>query len=278
MLRRALPRRRHHALLHRRCGAGARRRSICGFHLSFGGVLTFPKAEAFREAARITPDDRLLVETDCPYLAPVPHRGKRNEPAFVVETARRLAEVRGDHAGGDRGTAPRATFERLCLRVQPRTGKLVNLHEFRQAGAGPHRQRDFRPHPGRPGAGRKEASPRNRWRRWTPSPPSGSTCNRAAANGCVPRCCCSPRSWSGDGRPDGDPAGRRGGDDPRRHAGARRRDRRRRDAPRPSFDQRQVGQSHLRAGRRLALHAGLPDRAARAQLPDSRPADRRSPR
>ena len=59
-------------------------------------MLTFPKAEdAARGGARSTPDDRLLVETDCPYLAPVPHRGKRNEPAFVVETARRLAEVRG---------------------------------------------------------------------------------------------------------------------------------------------------------------------------------------
>ena len=66
-----------------------------GFHLGFGGVLTFPKADELRAAARITPDDRLLVETDCPYLAPVPYRGKRNEPAFVVETARRLAEVRG---------------------------------------------------------------------------------------------------------------------------------------------------------------------------------------
>jgi len=66
-----------------------------GFHLSFGGVLTFPKAENVRQAARITPHDRLLVETDCPYLAPVPHRGKRNEPAFVVETVKKLAEVRG---------------------------------------------------------------------------------------------------------------------------------------------------------------------------------------
>jgi TatD DNase family protein len=65
-----------------------------GFHLSFGGVLTFPKAEPLREAAALAPDDRILVETDCPYLAPVPHRGKRNEPAFVVETARRLAQVR----------------------------------------------------------------------------------------------------------------------------------------------------------------------------------------
>jgi TatD DNase family protein len=73
----------------------ARQALDIGFHLSFGGVLTFPKADSLREAARLTPSDRLLVETDCPYLAPVPHRGKRNEPAFVVETARRLAEVRG---------------------------------------------------------------------------------------------------------------------------------------------------------------------------------------
>jgi TatD DNase family protein len=75
--------------------AQARQALDLGFHLAFGGVLTFPKADAVRQAARVTPDDRLLVETDCPYLAPVPHRGKRNEPAFVVETVRRLAEVRG---------------------------------------------------------------------------------------------------------------------------------------------------------------------------------------
>jgi TatD DNase family protein len=65
-----------------------------GFHLSFGGILTFPKADDVREAAAVTPEDRLLVETDSPYLAPVPHRGKRNEPAFLVEIARRLAELR----------------------------------------------------------------------------------------------------------------------------------------------------------------------------------------
>ncbi len=76
----------------------ARQALDLGFHLSFGGVLTFPKAEATRQAARIAPDDRLLVETDCPYLAPVPHRGKRNEPAFMVETVKRLAEVRGRRA------------------------------------------------------------------------------------------------------------------------------------------------------------------------------------
>jgi len=75
--------------------AQARQALDLGFHLSFGGVLTFPKAESLREAARLAPADRLLVETDCPYLAPVPHRGKRNEPGFVVDTARRLAEVRG---------------------------------------------------------------------------------------------------------------------------------------------------------------------------------------
>ncbi len=75
--------------------AEARQALDLGFHLSFGGVLTFPKAETLREAARATPEDRLLVETDAPYLAPVPKRGKRNEPAFMVETVRRLAEVRG---------------------------------------------------------------------------------------------------------------------------------------------------------------------------------------
>jgi TatD DNase family protein len=75
--------------------AQAREALDLGFHLSFGGVLTFPKAENVREAARLTPDDRLLVETDCPYLAPVPHRGKRNEPSFLADTVRRLAEVRG---------------------------------------------------------------------------------------------------------------------------------------------------------------------------------------
>jgi TatD DNase family protein len=86
-----------------------------GFHLAFGGVLTFPKAESVREAARITPEDRLLVETDCPYLAPIPYRGKRNEPAFVVQTARRLAEVRGTTMESIAELTTR-NFERLCLR------------------------------------------------------------------------------------------------------------------------------------------------------------------
>jgi TatD DNase family protein len=66
-----------------------------GFTLGFGGVTTFPKSAEIREAARMTPLDRLLIETDSPYLAPVPHRGKRNEPSFVVHTAAVMAEVRG---------------------------------------------------------------------------------------------------------------------------------------------------------------------------------------
>jgi TatD DNase family protein len=67
-----------------------------GFYLSFGGIVTFPKALGVQEAARLAPADRILLETDAPYLAPVPKRGKRNEPAFVVETARKLAELRGE--------------------------------------------------------------------------------------------------------------------------------------------------------------------------------------
>jgi TatD DNase family protein len=66
-----------------------------GFFISFSGILTFPKAGDLREAAVRVPLDRLLVETDSPYLAPVPHRGKRNEPAHVLETARLLASIRG---------------------------------------------------------------------------------------------------------------------------------------------------------------------------------------
>jgi TatD DNase family protein len=73
----------------------ARRSVALGFYVSFSGVLTFRNAEATRAAARATPLDRVLVETDCPYLTPEPHRGKRNEPAYVVHTARRLAEVLG---------------------------------------------------------------------------------------------------------------------------------------------------------------------------------------
>lgn len=67
-----------------------------GFYVSFAGIITFPRADGLREAARVVPGDRLLVETDAPYLAPVPHRGKRNEPAFVVHTLAALARARGE--------------------------------------------------------------------------------------------------------------------------------------------------------------------------------------
>lgn len=66
-----------------------------GFYIGIGGVLTFPKSTELREAAQAVPMERLLLETDAPYLAPLPHRGKRNEPAFTALTAGKLAEVRG---------------------------------------------------------------------------------------------------------------------------------------------------------------------------------------
>jgi TatD DNase family protein len=66
-----------------------------GLYVSFSGILTFKRSDALRAIAAEVPMDRLLVETDAPYLAPVPHRGGRNEPAFVAETAKVLADVKG---------------------------------------------------------------------------------------------------------------------------------------------------------------------------------------
>ena len=73
----------------------AKRALDMGFMISFAGNVTFPKAQQIRDPALEVPLDRMLIETDSPYLAPVPHRGKRNEPAFVKETARTLGELRG---------------------------------------------------------------------------------------------------------------------------------------------------------------------------------------
>lgn len=73
----------------------ARRALALGFLISFSGILCFPRAEVIQQVARELPEERLLVETDAPFLAPPPHRGKRNEPAFVVEVARKLAQLRG---------------------------------------------------------------------------------------------------------------------------------------------------------------------------------------
>jgi TatD DNase family protein len=73
----------------------ARRSLDAGFYLSFAGNLTYPKSQAIRDAAIAAPADRILVETDAPFLAPIPHRGQRNEPALVRHTAETLAALRG---------------------------------------------------------------------------------------------------------------------------------------------------------------------------------------
>ncbi len=73
----------------------ARRALDLGFMISFAGNITFPKAQTIRDAAQMVPLDRMLIETDSPYLAPIPHRGQRNEPAFVREVARQIGELRG---------------------------------------------------------------------------------------------------------------------------------------------------------------------------------------
>jgi TatD DNase family protein len=73
----------------------AQRAHDLGFMISFAGNITFPKALPIREAAKEIPLERILIETDSPFLAPMPHRGKRNEPAFVKEVARQLGEIRG---------------------------------------------------------------------------------------------------------------------------------------------------------------------------------------
>ncbi|MEM6710925.1 MAG: TatD family hydrolase [Pseudomonadota bacterium] len=95
----------------------ARRGIALGAYLSFSGILSFKKADALRAIAARVPEDRLLVETDAPYLAPVPHRGKRNEPAYVRHTAQVLADVRGMELG-KLADITTANFERLFTRAK----------------------------------------------------------------------------------------------------------------------------------------------------------------
>ncbi|MDP2299455.1 MAG: TatD family hydrolase, partial [Actinomycetota bacterium] len=83
-----------------------------GCHISFAGPVTFKKAEELREAARLVPLDRLLIETDCPFLAPHPYRGRRNEPAFAVLNATAVAEAKG-LASADVATAALENARRL---------------------------------------------------------------------------------------------------------------------------------------------------------------------
>ncbi|MEP7138591.1 MAG: TatD family hydrolase [Caldimonas sp.] len=86
-----------------------------GFHISFSGILTFKNAADLRAVAAFVPLDRCLIETDSPYLAPMPHRGKVNEPAYVVRVAEKLAEIKGMTVAAI-GQATSENFERLFIR------------------------------------------------------------------------------------------------------------------------------------------------------------------
>lgn len=88
-----------------------------GLYVSFSGIITFKKTDALQQIARDLPLDRILVETDAPFLAPVPHRGKTNEPAFVAHTANKLAELRGMPVEAI-AEATTANFYRLFSKVQ----------------------------------------------------------------------------------------------------------------------------------------------------------------
>lgn len=92
----------------------AERALVLGFCISFSGIVAFPRAEVIQEVARTVPLERLLLETDAPFLAPPPHRGKRNEPALVLEVARKLASLR-DLELEAVAAASSANFERLFL-------------------------------------------------------------------------------------------------------------------------------------------------------------------
>jgi TatD DNase family protein len=94
----------------------AERGLALGAYISFSGILTFKNAEEIRLVARRTPVDRIMVETDAPYLAPVPHRGKVNEPAYVIHTLKALAELRGMPLA-EMAAATNANFFRLFSKV-----------------------------------------------------------------------------------------------------------------------------------------------------------------
>jgi len=96
----------------------ARRGLALGGYISFSGILTFKNAPVIQEVAGFAPADRILVETDAPYLAPVPHRGKSNEPGFVRHTAEKLAEIRGVSLE-EIGRATTENFYRLFSKAKP---------------------------------------------------------------------------------------------------------------------------------------------------------------
>lgn len=88
-----------------------------GMHISFSGVVTFKKALDVQEAAQVVPIDRLLVETDAPYLAPMPYRGKRNEPGYTRYVVEKIAELR------------QMSFEEVAKQTYINAEKLFNLYE-----------------------------------------------------------------------------------------------------------------------------------------------------
>jgi TatD DNase family protein len=92
-----------------------------GHYVSFTGILTFKNSQNLRDIARDLPADRILVETDAPYLAPVPMRGKRNEPGFVVHTAAKLAEIKGISVD-ELARATSENFFRLFTKARPPEG------------------------------------------------------------------------------------------------------------------------------------------------------------
>jgi len=108
------------AVLH--CYTGGRELAMravdLGLYVSFSGVISFKKTEALQEIARDVPLDRILVETDAPFLAPVPHRGKTNEPAYVVHTAAALARIRG-LTEAEIAQATTSNFFRLYTKARP---------------------------------------------------------------------------------------------------------------------------------------------------------------
>ncbi|MGI0481400.1 TatD family hydrolase [Geminocystis sp. CENA526] len=81
-----------------------------GMYISFSGVVTFKSAKTVQASASIVPDDRLLIETDCPFLAPSPHRGKRNEPSYVIHVAEKLAQIRGESLS----SIAQQTYDNAC--------------------------------------------------------------------------------------------------------------------------------------------------------------------
>jgi TatD DNase family protein len=101
--------------------AMAREALDLGFHVSIAGIVTFPRSADIREVAGYVPADRLLIETDAPYLAPVPHRGKRNEPAFVARVLEQVATLRG--------VAPAALQEQLVRNFDTLLGPTVSQIE-----------------------------------------------------------------------------------------------------------------------------------------------------